>query len=134
MNLISKGPLAFVCLLPCVSFAGSVSPAEPVEQEETLIATAELVSALELKQAYMAKAASMSYIDASRSCVGLAMQKMQPLVDMTGSLKKARVVDPRTITLLFEAGERAAKIAGMLDVLGDKALLRQTEVVQEAKE
>lgn len=91
---------------------------------QNVVPTVDLVEALDLKLAYLAKAVSLAYIDAARACVGLAMQEVSPVVDLSGDPKEAPRANPERVDALMNMGERASRIACALDVLGDKSLVR----------
>ncbi len=87
--------------------------------------TLEHVDALEVKQAYFAKAVSISYVDTAHACVRLALREIAPTVDTTGDTAKAnKKIDTKRVEALMSLGERAVNIAKALDHLGDKSLLR----------
>lgn len=86
------------------------------------------VEVLEIKQAYLAKAVSLSFVDAAHACVRLAMHEVSPVVSTTGNLKQqSQKADHKQVLMLMDLGERAVKIARELDILGDKALVRHAE-------
>lgn len=91
--------------------------------------TAADVDDVEIKQAYLAKAVSVSYVDAAHACIRMALQEVAPVVDTTGDMAKAAKpkVDHKRVEMLMSLGERAVKIAKELDILGDKNLVRYQE-------
>ena len=86
----------------------------------------------------VAKAVSLSYVDAAHACVRLALHEVSPPVDTSGNLNKPRPkADVKRVEMLMALGERAVKIAKDLDVLGDKALVRvepQTQTQTQIQE
>lgn len=86
------------------------------------------VEVLEIKQAYLAKAVSLSFVDAAHACVRLALREVSPAVSTAGNLKQLPPkADHKRVLMLMDLGERAVKIARELDILGDKALVRHAE-------
>ena len=118
--------------------AQKASAASQVVVHPGVPVTTDDVEHLEVKQAYLAKAVSLSYVDAAHACVRLALHEISPPVDTSGNLNKPRPkADAKRVELLMALGERAVKIAKDLDVLGDKALVRvepQTQTQTQIQE
>ena len=81
------------------------------------------VGAIEIRQAYLAKAVSLSYVDTAHACSRLAMAEVQG-VSLEGDMGKPQIPDVERVEMLLNMAERSVKIAKDLDILGDKALLR----------
>ena len=94
-------------------------------EEQSTVATEQMVNALDVKNAYLAKSTALTYIDLALACAGLAREQVMPAVDLQGNTRGVKA-DPKRTDQLLGFAERAVKLALDLDVLGDKNIIRAT--------
>ena len=106
---------------------------EDVEVQQSTVSTAQLVDALDIKNAYLSKSVSLAFVDFARGCCVMANTAVAPAVDLQGK-PKGHTVDTEKADKLLRFAERAVMIARELDVLGDKNILRVQEEAPKAEQ
>jgi hypothetical protein len=90
------------------------------------ISTERLLESLEVKQACVAKAVSVAYLDVAQKCAVLLLQELSPSVEVRDgkSTEKPPRADAKRIKDFLGSAQGALKVAREADYVGDSAAMR----------